>query len=97
LEQKDKGKDRKLNRKFIIVGIIAVFFLSIIFWFLILYPSPNPFYRPGPCDYKIGGEVRIIDKCGSNGIDPSCIIAGSFKNVLLGQICCSTVPRCKPQ
>ena len=88
---RNKKGDMTLN---IIIGA-AIAMIVLVVMILIFTGRINLFANT-PCDLKDGTKmVKIGNECGPGGkMDPTCIVAGNFKDVGAGQVCCSLSQRC---
>ena len=88
---RNKKGDMTLN---IIIGA-AIAMIVLVVMILIFTGKINMFAN-SPCATTDGTKaVKISSECGpKNTMDPTCIVAGNFKDVGAGQVCCSLSQRC---
>ena len=88
----NKKADMTLN--LIIAAAIAMVVLIVM---ILIFTGKINVFANSPCNTGDGTRsVKNSGECGPKGtFDPTCIVAGNFKDVGSGQTCCSLADRCR--
>jgi len=81
---KNKKGDMTLN---LIIGA-AIAMIVLIVLILIFTGRMNIFAGRACAD--AGGQITVSEQCGTDGLNPVCIIPGPFKDDKPGSVCCRT-------
>jgi hypothetical protein len=88
---RNKKGDMTLN--LIIGAAIAMIILVVL---ILIFTGKMNVFAGQSCATNVGGEVKIASQCGTNSqLDATCLIAGNFKDVGAGQVCCQKITRCQ--
>jgi hypothetical protein len=87
-----KKADMTLN---IIIGAAIAMIVMVVM--ILIFTGKINVFANSPCATADGTRaVKLSNECGPGGkMDPTCIVAGNFKDVGQGQICCSLSDRCR--
>jgi hypothetical protein len=88
----NKKGDMTLN---IIIGAAIAMIVMVVM--ILIFTGKINVFANSPCVIADGSRaVLSSNECGKgDSMDPTCIVAGNFKDVGAGQVCCSQNDRCK--
>jgi hypothetical protein len=89
---RSKKADMTLN---LIIGAAIAMVVMVVL--ILIFTGKINVFANSPCNTGDGTKiVSLSNDCGKgDSLDPTCIVAGNFKDVGAGQVCCSQSDRCR--
>jgi hypothetical protein len=88
----NKKGDMTLN---LIIGAAIAMVVMVVL--ILIFTGKINVFANSPCNTGDGTKApKLSNECGKGStLDPTCIVAGNFKDVAAGQVCCSLSDRCR--